>query len=73
MDTDASNFSINEQIKILGMVFDIWYLENGTCDSYEAIVDMKGMHMGHVTRLSIVSIKKGIHILQVNMFYLLML
>ncbi|XP_055528169.1 alpha-tocopherol transfer protein-like isoform X2 [Wyeomyia smithii] len=62
--SDATLFSFESTLKFLTMIAEVVQRENGAVHGYTFVLDMEGVTMGHVTKLSIGTVKKFLHFLQ---------
>jgi hypothetical protein len=66
VDVDASKFSYDDCLKSWFMLQDVTLLEHGAVPGFVFVVDMKGLSLGHVTKMSLSSIKKYYMYIQVK-------
>ncbi|XP_066583297.1 alpha-tocopherol transfer protein-like [Prorops nasuta] len=66
-DTRPSEYMFNDGIKLLLMTVDASLYENGCCPGHIFLFDMRGVRLGHLTRLSIGSIRRFFEYLQEGM------
>ncbi|XP_018337421.1 PREDICTED: alpha-tocopherol transfer protein-like [Trachymyrmex septentrionalis] len=64
IDSEPSYFVHSDVVKLLFMTIDLWLYTEGTCNGHILIVDMKNVSLGHVARLSPVTLKKFFYYLQ---------
>jgi hypothetical protein len=65
VDLDASKFSYEDCLKSWFMLQDVTLLEHGAVSGFVFVLDMKGLGLGHVTKMSLSSIKKYYMYIQV--------
>jgi len=65
VDDDTSKFSYEDCLKSWFMLQDVTLLENGAVPGFVFVVDMKGCSLGHVTKMSLSSVKKYYMYIQV--------
>jgi hypothetical protein len=65
VDMDASKFNYDDCLKSWFMLQDVTLLEHGAVPGFVFVFDMKGASLGHVTRMSLSSIKKYYMYIQV--------
>ncbi|PNF19943.1 hypothetical protein B7P43_G10378, partial [Cryptotermes secundus] len=58
VDVDASKFNYDDCLRSWFMLQDVTLLEHGAVPGFVFVFDMKGTSLGHVTRMSLSSIKK---------------
>lgn len=63
-DTRPSQYVFNDGIKLLLMAIDMGLYTNGCSEGYIFLFDMAGMRLGHLTKLSINSIRRFFEYLQ---------
>lgn len=63
-DKDPANFRFTETLKLFTMYIDLWLLQEGTAPGHQIILDLDKMTLGHLSKLSIVAIKKFMYYLQ---------
>ncbi|XP_012252557.1 alpha-tocopherol transfer protein-like [Athalia rosae] len=63
-DTRPNQYMFNDGIKLLGMTTDASLYSEGCSPGYIFLFDMRGVKLGHLTRLSISSIRKFFEYLQ---------
>ncbi|XP_038111601.1 alpha-tocopherol transfer protein-like isoform X2 [Culex quinquefasciatus] len=64
LKSDATDFSFESCLKFLLMIADVIQRESGAVHGYTFVLDMEGVTMGHVARLTISTIRKFLHFLQ---------
>ncbi|XP_058829856.1 alpha-tocopherol transfer protein-like isoform X2 [Topomyia yanbarensis] len=64
INSDSTHFSFESALKFLTMIADVVQRESGAVHGYTFVLDMEGVTMGHVTKLSISTVKKFLHFLQ---------
>ncbi|GLG95800.1 Uncharacterized protein GBIM_02694 [Gryllus bimaculatus] len=64
VDQDPSHFVHHDVVKVFFMLMDLLLLEEGTAPGHIIIMDMDGINLGHVARLSIITYKKFFYFLQ---------
>ncbi|KYN13837.1 PREDICTED: alpha-tocopherol transfer protein-like [Trachymyrmex cornetzi] len=64
IDSEPSHFVFTDAIKLLFMTIDLWLYMEGTCNGHVLIIDMKNISLGHVARLSPMTLKKFFYYLQ---------
>ncbi|XP_058456583.1 uncharacterized protein LOC131433978 [Malaya genurostris] len=64
INSDTTQFSFESALKYLTMIADVVQRESGAVHGYTFVLDMEGVTMGHVTKLSIGTVKKFLHFLQ---------
>jgi hypothetical protein len=65
VDEDASKFSYEDLLTAWFMLQDITLRENGAVPGFVFVMDTKGSSLGHLTRISIASLKKYYMYIQV--------
>ncbi|XP_025414704.1 alpha-tocopherol transfer protein-like [Sipha flava] len=55
---EANKYVFNDGVKLLVMAMDACFKVDGTCPGYIFLFDMRGVRLGHLTRLSISSLRK---------------
>ncbi|XP_050430456.1 alpha-tocopherol transfer protein-like isoform X2 [Adelges cooleyi] len=55
---EASKYVFNDGVKLLIMAMEACFKVEGTCPGYIILFDMRGVRLGHLTRLSISSLRK---------------
>ncbi|XP_015369969.1 PREDICTED: alpha-tocopherol transfer protein-like [Diuraphis noxia] len=55
---EANKYVFNDGVKLLIMAMDACFKVDGTCPGYIFLFDMRGVRLGHLTRLSISSLRK---------------
>lgn len=68
-DKDPANFRFTETLKLFTMYIDLWLLQEGTAPGHQIILDLDKMTLGHLSKLSIMAIKKFMYYLQVRIKY----
>ncbi|XP_037812411.1 clavesin-2 [Lucilia sericata] len=63
-DTNASNFSFADTMKLYCLIFDVWVLEDGLRPGHIIVIDLKGCTLGHVARVGLLQMKKFLFYLQ---------
>lgn len=63
-DTDTSKFNFADIMKFYCMVFDLWMAEGGIEQGHIIVMDLKGVTLGHVARLGLLTMKKFLFYLQ---------
>ncbi|XP_055854077.1 alpha-tocopherol transfer protein-like [Episyrphus balteatus] len=63
-DTDTSKFNFADIMKFYCMVFDLWMAEGGAEQGHVIVMDLKGVTLGHVARLGLLTMKKFLFYLQ---------
>ncbi|XP_064552531.1 clavesin-2 [Drosophila montana] len=63
-DTNASNFSYADIMKLYCMVFDYWMYEDGIQPGHVIVIDLKGCSLGHVARIGLLQMKKFLFYVQ---------
>ncbi|KAK4878841.1 hypothetical protein RN001_011347 [Aquatica leii] len=58
MDSDASKYSFNEQIKNFDMSIMLWMMMEGTAEGLLIVMDMDGITFAHMTKLNVMGLKK---------------
>jgi hypothetical protein len=66
VDVDASKFNYDDCLKSWFMLQDVTLLEHGAVPGFVFVVDMKGTSLGHITKMSLSSIKKYYMYIQVQ-------
>lgn len=66
---DASKYVFNDGVKLLSMAIDACLYIEGTVPGYIFLFDMKGVKLGHLTRLGVSSLRKFFLYLQVSFFF----
>ncbi|KAK2576278.1 hypothetical protein KPH14_005644 [Odynerus spinipes] len=66
-DTKSSQYMLNDSIKLLLMTVDANLYTEGCSPGYIFLFDMSGVNMGHLTRVSINSIRKFFEYIQEGM------
>jgi hypothetical protein len=69
VDVDASKFSYDDCLKSWFMVQDVALLEHGAVSGFVFVFDMKGLGLGHITKMSLSSVKKYYMYIQVQMTF----
>jgi hypothetical protein len=64
-DYDASKFSYEDCLTGWFMLQDITLREKGSVPGFVFVIDMKGTSLGHITRISLNSLKKYYMYIQV--------
>ncbi|XP_022187145.1 alpha-tocopherol transfer protein-like isoform X4 [Nilaparvata lugens] len=64
---EAGKYTFNDGVKVLSMAIDACLSVEGTVPGYIFLFDMKGVRLGHLTRLSISSLRKFFLYLQEGM------
>ncbi|XP_055622789.1 uncharacterized protein LOC129766292 [Toxorhynchites rutilus septentrionalis] len=64
INTDVTEFTFEYTLKFLLSSADLIQREHGAVYGYRFIIDMEGVTMGHVTKLTISIVKKFLHYLQ---------
>jgi hypothetical protein len=67
-DSNPDKFNYNDAVKTWFMLQDVFLLENGTTTGFVILVDSKGFGFGHLTKISIQTIKKYCMYTQVYLF-----
>lgn len=62
---EANKYVFNDGVKLLVMAMDACFKVDGTCPGYIFLFDMRGVRLGHLTRLSISSLRKFFTFIQV--------
>lgn len=62
---EASKYVFNDGVKLLTMALEACFKVDGTCPGYIFLFDMRGVRLGHLTRLSISSLRKFFTFIQV--------
>lgn len=62
---EANKYVFNDGVKLLIMAMDACFKVDGTCPGYIFLFDMRGVRLGHLTRLSISSLRKFFMFIQV--------
>jgi len=65
LDEDPSKFSCEDCLTGWFMLQDITLRENGAVPGFVFVVDMKGTTLGHITKISLASLKKYYMYIQV--------
>jgi hypothetical protein len=65
VDVDASKFNYDDCLKSWFMLQDVTLLEHGAVPGFVFVFDMKGASLGHITKMSLSSIKKYYMYIQV--------
>ncbi|KAE9526635.1 hypothetical protein AGLY_013283 [Aphis glycines] len=55
---EANKYVFNDGVKLLIMAMDACFKVDGTCPGYIFLFDMRGVRLGHLTKLSISSLRK---------------
>ncbi|GLV38430.1 uncharacterized protein CBL_13019 [Carabus blaptoides fortunei] len=63
-DKDPANFRFTEILKIFSMYVDVRLLQKGTAPGHQIILDLDNLVFGHLSKLSIMAIKKFMYYLQ---------
>ena len=63
-DTRPSSYMFDDGIKLLGMSLDASLYTEGCTPGYVFLFDMRGVRLGHLTRLSVSSIRRFFEYLQ---------
>ncbi|KAF5285777.1 hypothetical protein FQR65_LT13056 [Abscondita terminalis] len=58
MDSDVAKYSFNEQIKSFDMSIMLWLMLEGTAEGLMIVMDMDGLTFAHMTKISIMGMKK---------------
>jgi hypothetical protein len=66
VDVDASKFNYEDCLKSWFMLQDVTLLEHGAVPGFVFVLDMKGTSFGHITKMSLSSIKKYYMYIQVQ-------
>jgi hypothetical protein len=66
VDLDASKFNYEDCLKSWFMLQDVTLLEHGAVPGFVFVIDMKGTSLGHITRMSLSSMKKYYMYIQVQ-------
>lgn len=66
LDSEPSRYIQTMELRIFDMVCQLWAHENGTENGQIIIMDMDGIVLGHVGRLSLMTTKVYLHYLQVG-------
>lgn len=64
LDSDASHFVYNDNVKYFLMVTDIWFLTEGTNNGYVYFADASGLSFGHLARVNPLGLKKYLYYIQ---------
>lgn len=64
LDTDASYFVYNDNVKYFLMVCDLWLLTEGTNNGYIYFADASGLSFGHLARINPMGLKKYLYYIQ---------
>ncbi|XP_055590423.1 uncharacterized protein LOC129742540 [Uranotaenia lowii] len=67
IDSDTSQYTFESCLKFLLMIADVVQRESGAVPGYVFVLDMRGVTLGHVAKLSIGTVKKFMHYLQEGM------
>lgn len=65
LDLDSSKFVYSDQVKIFIMSMDLWILQEGTAEGHEIVIDLSGMTLSHLAKMSPLTMKKLFYYLQV--------
>ena len=65
LDEDPSKFSYEDCLTGWFMLQDITLRENGAVPGFVFVIDMKGASLGHITKISLSSLKKYYMYIQV--------
>lgn len=63
---EANKYVFNDGVRLLVMAVDACAKVDGTCPGYIFLFDMRGVRLGHLTRLSISSLRKFFTFIQVR-------
>ncbi|XP_031783356.1 alpha-tocopherol transfer protein-like isoform X2 [Nasonia vitripennis] len=63
-DFEPSNYDYTFNMKLFGMVMDLWLYGKGTMKGHVILVDLKGLVIGHVARFSPMALKRFLYYLQ---------
>ncbi|XP_054725646.1 alpha-tocopherol transfer protein-like [Anastrepha obliqua] len=63
-DTNPSSYNFVDCMKLYCMIFDMWMYEDGIRPGHVIVMDLKGVSLGHVTRVGIFQMKKFLFYLQ---------
>ncbi|XP_018302194.1 alpha-tocopherol transfer protein-like [Mycetomoellerius zeteki] len=64
IDSEPSHFVYSDALKLLFMIIDLWLYTEGTYNGHILIIDTKNISLGHVARISPMSLKKFFYYLQ---------
>ncbi|XP_040157315.1 alpha-tocopherol transfer protein-like [Anopheles arabiensis] len=62
LTSDASHFNHPQILKFMTMCLDLWVKLEGNAKGHIMLMDMHGMHVGHMTKMNMAAVKK-------HMFY----
>ena len=65
VDDDPSKFTYEDCLAAWFMLQDITLRENGAVPGFVFVIDMKGASLGHITKISLASLKKYYMYIQV--------
>lgn len=68
MDTNPDHYNCVNQINLADMALMLNLHQQGTCNGILAVMDMKGLSFGHMTRFNLMAIKKHLFYVQVSHF-----
>lgn len=63
-DSNPEHYNFNSQMKIFDMATSLVLSQEGTHDGHVLVVDLKGVVLGHLLRIGIMSMKKYMYFLQ---------
>ncbi|XP_055630547.1 alpha-tocopherol transfer protein-like [Toxorhynchites rutilus septentrionalis] len=64
IDSDASKFSLSAILKLAFVCVDILLWQEGCAEGNVLIIDMNGIHLGHLPKLSIFTLKNFLYYIQ---------
>lgn len=64
IDSDVSKYNFNDQIRNFDMALMLWMVQGGTSEGLVIVMDMNGLTLGHMTKLSLMGMKKFFMYLQ---------
>lgn len=64
IDFDPSHYNYNDCMKYMNMAVDLWLRNEGTGPGHILVINVQGVVLGHVGRLSPMGLKKFLYYLQ---------
>lgn len=64
LDLDPSHYNFNDSMKYILMLYDMYFLTDGTNKGYSCIADVSKLSFGHITRMSPLGFKESLYYIQ---------
>ncbi|KAK5638250.1 hypothetical protein RI129_012545 [Pyrocoelia pectoralis] len=58
IDSDVNKYNFNDQVRSFDMSLMLWMMQGGSSEGLIMVIDMNGITLGHMTKLSLMGMKK---------------